>query len=54
MSLLENGLEVCPCKRTQCQRHGKCAECIEHHNKKLLPACMREGKAKRERIRKSE
>ncbi|NMC56402.1 MAG: hypothetical protein GYA50_04185, partial [Eubacteriaceae bacterium] len=48
-----NGLEVCTCKRTQCERHGKCAQCIEHHNKKL-PACMRAGKPKRERTRKSE
>ncbi|MEL7569011.1 MAG: hypothetical protein AAGU14_00445 [Eubacteriaceae bacterium] len=50
MSLLENGLEICTCKKTKCVRYGKCVECMEHH-KKSLPACKREVKPKRERIR---
>lgn len=41
----------CPCKRVQCERHGNCAACTEHHHapgKKLLTACER-IKAKEER-----
>lgn len=30
--MLENGCEVCNCKKTNCIRHGKCKECIEYHN----------------------
>lgn len=41
MSLLENGLEICTCRKAKCIRYGKCADCIEHH-KKSLPACKRE------------
>lgn len=35
--------ENCPCKRIQCERHGNCAACKEHHytKKKYLPACER-------------
>lgn len=36
----------CPCKRTKCERFGKCIECREHHlsMKKLkLPACERKS-----------
>ncbi|HAB61641.1 MAG TPA: hypothetical protein DCE48_13275 [Lachnospiraceae bacterium] len=39
----------CPCKRTKCERHGKCEECIEHHKKKeskYEPYCMRKSKKK--------
>lgn len=40
--MLENGLDVCTCKRVRCERHGKCAKCIEHHNmKKSPPYCKR-------------
>lgn len=40
--MLENGLEVCPCKRKNCVRHSNCKECIEHHNsKKYVPYCKR-------------
>lgn len=41
--MLENGLEVCNCKKKNCARHGKCAECLEHHknNKKHPPYCKR-------------
>ncbi len=41
---MENDQVQCPCKRTQCERHGNCAACKRHHympNKKLLPACER-------------
>ena len=32
----------CPCKNTECERHGKCEECREsHHNRGYLPACER-------------
>lgn len=40
--LLENGTEICNCVRTKCERHGKCAECLEHHKgKKQPPYCKR-------------
>lgn len=29
--MLENGKEECNCKKKGCERHGKCAECLEHH-----------------------
>lgn len=39
------GRKDCPCKRTKCERHGKCAECIEHHRtKRYPPACERANK----------
>ena len=34
----------CPCKRINCQRHGKCEECREHHKfkeKRFPAACER-------------
>ncbi|WP_312106135.1 hypothetical protein [Lachnoclostridium sp.] len=37
----------CICKRTKCERHGKCEECITHHNenkKSGLPYCQRKTK----------
>ena len=40
--MLENGSNICNCKRKKCERHGKCSECIEHHKgyKRLpLPYC---------------
>lgn len=42
--MLENGLEVCNCKKKNCVRHGKCAECLEHHrtNKRYPPYCKRD------------
>jgi hypothetical protein len=43
--LMESGTDVCPCKRAKCERHGKCAACMEHHRtKKHPPACKRENK----------
>lgn len=39
--MLENGLEICSCKRTKCPRHGKCDECIEYHkNNKRYPPVL--------------
>lgn len=34
----------CPCKRTQCERHGDCSACRVHHNnmkRKMRVACDR-------------
>jgi hypothetical protein len=34
---------ACPCKATDCPRHGICCECIRAHlEKQSLPACARE------------
>ncbi len=35
--------EDCPCKNTDCPRHGNCRECVEFHVKggKKPPACLR-------------
>lgn len=48
--MLENGLEICSCKRTKCPRHGKCDECIEYHkeNKRYPPQCKRKTNKKSE------
>ena len=29
--LLKNGRTTCNCKKKKCERHGRCADCIEHH-----------------------
>ena len=49
---MEYIIENCPCKRVQCERHGHCTECREHHllKKKYLPACER-LKAKEEHVK---
>ncbi|EGD46156.1 hypothetical protein Cpap_0450 [Ruminiclostridium papyrosolvens DSM 2782] len=40
--MLENGSEVCSCKKIKCIRHGRCQECIAYHNgKNSLPRCKR-------------
>ena len=42
--MLESGLERCTCKRKQCEKHSRCAECIEYHKEnahKGLPYCKR-------------
>lgn len=49
--MLENGSEICNCKRVKCGIHGKCSECIDHHEKakkKSLPFCKRVKKTKSE------
>ena len=44
--MLENGLDYCTCSQKRCERHGKCAECIEYHTNKSKkypqPYCKRE------------
>lgn len=40
--MLENGSDKCTCRKKSCERHGKCAECIEHHKtSKYEPYCKR-------------
>ncbi len=40
--MLENGMDVCNCPKTDCERFGKCEECIAHHAAKgKLPFCKR-------------
>ncbi len=44
--MLENGLEVCSCKKKKCERYGKCTECIAYHktNKRhTAPYCTRKS-----------
>jgi len=32
----------CPCPKSDCPRHGKCAECVAHHKAKdEWPFCAR-------------
>ena len=32
----------CPCKKVECENHGKCCACINNHRKKgSLVSCMR-------------
>ncbi|MGI6152161.1 MAG: hypothetical protein ACOYIR_09490 [Christensenellales bacterium] len=46
--MLQDGMTSCPCKRTKCKRHGKCAECIAHHrNSPYPPQCQRKSGKKR-------
>ncbi len=45
---LENGMEVCSCPKKDCERHGKCVECLEHHlNHKRHPPYCKRVRAKR-------
>jgi hypothetical protein len=41
--MLRNGMDVCNCPKTKCERHGNCDACTEHHrlNKKYEPYCIR-------------
>lgn len=46
--------ENCPCKRTNCERHGDCVACKEHHHsleQKLMTSCER-IKVKEEKLKK--
>lgn len=47
MLILVNHLKICPCKKEDCKRFGKCEECIDYHkmHKKYAPYCMRKRKA---------
>lgn len=52
--MLENGAESCSCKRVQCERHGNCEACMEHHrtNKRYDPYCKRKGRRKEKPAKK--
>lgn len=42
--MLENGMEVCNCKKKSCERHGKCSECLEYHKQNKRDAyCKRKN-----------
>ncbi|MGN1443656.1 MAG: hypothetical protein ACI4XE_07390 [Acutalibacteraceae bacterium] len=48
--------ENCPCKRTKCERYGKCDECRAHHRsmsgRKALTKCeKRKKKSERKAVR---
>jgi hypothetical protein len=45
-------LKICICKKKECERFGKCEECIAHHtaNKKYPPYCMRVRKADKNKL----
>lgn len=47
--------EACSCKKKDCIRHGKCAECIAHHeaNRRFPPYCQRKGRKKELEKKKS-
>ncbi len=50
--MLENGLEVCNCKKKKCLRYGNCRECLEYHNVNkyhALPFCKRKGHKKEDK-----
>lgn len=49
--MLLNGKEICNCKKTDCERHGKCEECVEFHkkNKRYPPYCMRKRNEKQKK-----
>ncbi len=33
----------CPCPKTNCERHGKCYECVQFHREKpVIVYCMRD------------
>ncbi|MBW7572598.1 hypothetical protein [Caproiciproducens faecalis] len=51
---LENGTDTCNCPHIRCERHGKCAECLEHHaaHKKYPPYCKRKSRAGRTKSQK--
>ena len=39
----EQNKNECPCKNTDCERHGMCCDCIRRHRSRgALVACMRE------------
>lgn len=43
--MLENGSDICSCKKKKCERFGKCNECIEYHSNsksRPLPYCKRQ------------
>jgi len=48
--MLENGKEICDCKKIKCERHGKCKECIEYHKNHKRPVYCKRKKRKLPRI----
>lgn len=51
--MLENGSDVCNCKKKKCVRHGICTECMNYHNNSArlsLPYCKRPKKSKIQRM----
>lgn len=52
--MLENNMEKCNCIKINCERHGKCVECMEHHkkNKRYPPYCKRKGRIKESGLKK--
>lgn len=47
---MEMCMKICPCKRTDCPRHGDCEACREHHHasdRKPLTRCEKQEKKKR-------
>ena len=46
---MEDVHRACPCKRLKCERYGKCAECMQYHEKykKYPPYCKRKGKGEK-------
>ncbi|NLG92424.1 MAG: hypothetical protein GX485_02485 [Clostridiales bacterium] len=48
---LENGRETCNCVKIHCERHGKCAECMAHHEKhrRYPPYCKRKSRVKQKK-----
>ncbi|HRU04833.1 MAG TPA: DUF6485 family protein [Candidatus Brocadiia bacterium] len=39
---IDENKEKCPCKYTDCERHGACCECVRYHlSTRSLPMCMR-------------
>jgi hypothetical protein len=49
--MLKNGLDNCTCKKKDCERFGKCEECIAYHIafKKYEPYCMRKRRLDKNR-----
>ena len=44
----------CICPKTDCERHGKCCECINHHRKKNgLVYCMKQIVKEQEKKKKN-
>lgn len=42
--MLENGLDICTCRKKKCERHGDCKACIAYHQENryhALPFCKR-------------
>lgn len=39
----------CPCPKADCERHGKCFECVQfHRDKPVIVCCMRDEYRKKD------